>query len=67
MADALSKAAFVKFREEAVNCGWALRSDPGWIPPAILRWVADPAAVEDLGLDILTDLRGRTPVLGYNC
>ena len=67
MADALSKAAFVKFREEAVNCGWALRTDPGWIPPAILRWVADPAAVEDLGLDILTDLRRRTPVLGYNC
>ena len=67
MADALSKAAFVKFREEAINCGWALRMDPGWIPPAILRWVADPAAVEDLGLDILTDLRKRTPVLGYNC
>ena len=67
MADALSKAAFVKFREEAFNCSWALRTDPGWIPPAILRWVADPAAVEDLGLDILTDLRRRTPVLGYNC
>ena len=56
MADALSKAAFDKFREAAVAADWALAVEPAWVPPALLRWVASPAAGEELRTDILGDL-----------
>ena len=62
IADALSKAAFGKFREAA---NWPLRLEPAWVPPALLRWVADPVADEELGVDILCDLRAGTALLGY--
>ena len=65
MADALSKAAFGKFREAAA--GWPLRLEPAWIPPALLHWVANPTDEADLGLRILGDLQPRTALLGYNC
>ena len=67
MADALSKAAFGKCREAAADAGWSLRAEPGWVPPALLRWVANPAADENLGTDILADLGSRAALLGYNC
>ena len=56
MADALSKAAFDKFREAAAAADWALAVEPAWVPPALLRWVASPAAGEELRTDILGDL-----------
>ena len=64
---ALSKAAFGKCREAAADAGWSLRAEPGWVPPALLRWVANPAADEALGTDILADLGSRAALLGYNC
>ena len=67
MADALSKAAFGKWREAAAGAGWLLRVEPGWVPPALLRWVASLAADENLGTDILADLGTRAVLLGYNC
>ena len=67
MADALSKAAFGKFREAAAAADWPLRLEPAWIPPALLHWVANPTDEADLGLRILGDLQPRTALLGYNC
>ena len=67
MADALSKAAFGKFREAAAAAGWPLRLEPAWIPPALLHWVANPTDEVDLGMRILMDLQSRTALLGYNC
>ena len=67
MADALSKAAFARCRDTAAAAGWPLRLEPAWIPPALLRWVACPVEDENLGRDILRDLRPRTALLGYNC
>ena len=64
MADALSKAAFGKFREAAAAAAWPLRLEPAWVPPALLRWVASPVEDECLGRDILRDLRPRTELLG---
>ena len=64
MADALSKAAFGKFREAAAAAAWPLRLEPAWVPPALLRWVATPVEDECLGRDILRDLRPRTELLG---
>ena len=51
----------------AAGAGWSLRMEPGWVPPALLRWVANPAADEGLGTDILADLGSRAALFGYNC
>ena len=67
MADALSEAAFDKLREAAAAADWALAVEPTWVPPALLRWVASPAADEELGTDILGDMKSQTALLGYNC
>ena len=67
MADALSKAAFGKFRETAAAAGWPLRLEPSWVPPALLCWVANPREDADLGMAIIRDLLPRTALLGYNC
>ena len=67
MADALSKGAFDKCRGIAEGEGCPLRRDPACVPPALLAWVANPQADEELGADILRDMRKRALVLGYNC
>jgi hypothetical protein len=67
LADALSKADFVKFRHEANRAGWPLRVEPAWVPATILQWVDNPVVDDDLGERILVELRKRTMILGYNC
>lgn len=66
MADALSKAAFPRF--------WALAKlhprmplAPAWVPPALLKWLANPKYDDQLGHKILQQVAIRTSVLGYNC
>ena len=66
MADALSKAAFVKFREIAADSAWPLGIEPGWVPPSILSWIASPSDAVDLGQAVLCDIRLRFHVLGCN-
>ena len=65
LADALSKAAFVKFHDIASVNAWPLAVEPGWVPPSILRWIASPSNVGDLGEDVLLDIWLRHHVLGY--
>jgi hypothetical protein len=66
MADSLSKADFNNFRRTALAASWPLQVGPSWVPPAILAWLADPVADEDLGNKILRQLSRFSPVLGYS-
>ena len=58
LADELSKGRLSRFRQR-LPADWVLPTDPAWIPPAILQWIADPVARPDLGDRILADLRER--------
>ena len=67
MADALSKAAFGRFRDLAAAADWLLDLEPCRIPASILRWVSAPSASYDLGHAILLELSASMPILGYSC
>lgn len=66
MADALSKAAFPRFWSLALSHP-RLPTSPGWVPPALLAWLAKPTYDENLGHKILLQISQKTAVLGYNC
>ena len=66
MADALSKAAFPKFWSMA-NSFPRIPHEPGWVPPALMKWLANPIYDEDLGHRILLQVAQKTSVIGYNC
>ena len=68
MADALSKAAFMRFWDLARSTDSVLLPlEPGWVPPALLQWVAAPKNDDELGHKILSQVALKTKVLGYNC
>jgi hypothetical protein len=62
-ADALSKADFGRFRRLAGG----LPVEPLWVPRSVLAWIKNPVRNDDLGDEVLRELRQRTLVLGYNC
>ena len=61
-ADALSKSDFGFFRKLMPKA----RPGPERIPLALSLWINDPKPDRFLGLRILTEMSGRTQVLGYN-
>jgi hypothetical protein len=67
LADALSKADFVKFRDVARVRNWELRREPAWVPVSVLQWIDCPRVDDDLGEKILCEISRSTPVLGYSC
>lgn len=67
LADALSKADFLKFRQVARDVGWSLGLEPAWVPVAVLKWIEDPKVDDDFGDSILRELARKTPILGYSC
>ena len=58
-ADALSKADF----EAARRLHPGMSTDPGWVAPAILAWVANPVEDPDLGERIIREIQPRAAVL----
>ena len=67
LADHLSKGQFCKFVDYAAAAGWELDRLPAAVPPAVLAWVANPTADDDLGQKILRDISSLMPVLNVNC
>ena len=68
MADSLSKGAFARFWSVAhSSTDISLDPSPGWVPPALLKWISAPCYDEDLGHKILLQLADKTNILGYNC
>jgi hypothetical protein len=57
-ADELSKGQLQQFRAQTPHT-CQLPTDPSWIPPSILQWIADPTTRPDLGDRILEDLHNR--------
>ena len=66
-ADWLSKGDWQAAKRTATSGGTPLGHTPGFVSPAVLRWLADPRPETDLGLAVLEELKSRTAVLGYNC
>jgi hypothetical protein len=64
MADCLSKADFNGFRRTALEYKWPTAVGPAAVPVALLRWLAEPAADDDLGSRLLNEIKKTVPVLG---
>jgi len=62
LADELSKGRYAHFKRR-LPIDWVLPSEPAWIPPAILQWIADPVPTPDLGNKILADLAAANVLL----
>jgi hypothetical protein len=62
LADELSKGRFKHFKDR-IPADWAIPTEPAWIPPSILQWIADPVARPDLGERILADLHNKIKLL----
>ena len=63
MADALSKAEFVKFIDVANQSKHKIRDEMGETPRALLKWISHPKCDWGLGKKIMTDLKAYTDVL----
>ncbi len=61
LADHLSKGQFCRFKDQACAAGWSLNPLPAAVAAAILAWVANPKADDELGQRILLD------ILNVNC
>jgi hypothetical protein len=66
LADHLSKANFVLFRQCAQLSGWELHPEPAGVPVALLRWIDKPVQSDDLAQDILSELARSVPILNYS-
>jgi hypothetical protein len=64
MADALSKADFMRFRQTAAASGWPLAVAPARVPARLLAWLADPRPDEELGAKLLDEMAAWGAVLG---
>ena len=64
MADALSKAEFVKFRDIAVKQTLEMDGDMSRVPQALLDWVSSPCMDWRLGEKILSEMSPHTELLG---
>ncbi|MBM3938748.1 MAG: hypothetical protein FJ333_08890 [Sphingomonadales bacterium] len=67
MADLLSKGKLTRFRSMAEATGWTLPVLPARVPKTVLAWVADPREDDNLGEEILNEMKLSSLVLGYNC
>jgi hypothetical protein len=66
LADHLSKANFIMFRQSAAEQQWHLNLEPAQIPVALLRWIDRPCQSDDLAHEILADLAKISPILNYS-
>jgi len=66
MADQLSKARFLDFRNTARSAGQELRLAPARIPPALLAWLDKPSPCDSLGAAILQDIGKELRIAGYS-
>jgi hypothetical protein len=58
LADELSKGRYLAFKRK-LPASWPVNTEPAWIPPSILAWIAKPAADRQLGDRILQDIKYR--------
>jgi hypothetical protein len=56
LADELSKGRYLAFKRK-LPASWHINTEPAWIPPSILAWIAKPAADKRLGDKILRDIQ----------
>jgi hypothetical protein len=66
IADALSKAEFVRAREASELAGRRLDLEPARIPVSLLRWIDKPVPDDDLADRILAELAKGGQVLNYS-
>jgi len=66
MADALSKADFQRFREEARKANLQVNLEPEVIPTSLLRWIDKPEVDFQLANKILVELANTEEILGYS-
>jgi len=66
VADDLSKANFLHFRQRAEQNGQVMATEPLRVPAALVRWIADPTVREDLASLILKDLARSHPIVGFS-
>ena len=66
MADALSKAEFLRFRELTLKVGYPLNKNMGEVPKSLLDWIQHPTENLELGREILEEMSLKTKVLGYD-
>jgi len=67
MADALSKADFLKFWSLSSQLNLNLPVSQAWVSPALLAWIQNPIPDDYLGDRILLDIAKHSLVLGVNC
>jgi hypothetical protein len=67
LADDLSKGLFSRFKANAAAANWTINTLPSPVPTALLKWVANPVADDDLGLRILHELASTHKILNVNC
>ena len=65
MADALSKAEFVKFLDLSRGTKETMTDCKAELPKALLDWVTQPHEDWNLARSILEEMSGYTKVLGY--
>jgi len=66
MADALSKADFTRFRNEAQTAGIRMNTDPEVIPTTLLSWIDKPTVDFQLANRILEELAETEKILGFS-
>jgi len=66
VADNLSKANFLQFRQRAEQNGQVMATEPLRVPAALVRWIANPTVREDLASLILKDLARSHPIVGFS-
>ena len=67
MADALSKADFLKFWSLSSQLNLNLPVSQAWVSPALLAWIQNPIPDDYLSDRILSDIAKHSLVLGVNC
>jgi hypothetical protein len=58
LADELSNGRYLAFQRK-LPANWPVNTEPAWIPPSILAWIAKPAADKRLGDSILRDIQNH--------
>ena len=63
MADALSKAEFVRFIEISEDYPFSMKDEMSPVPKALIEWVAHPKLDWGLGMKIIDEMRMTTNML----
>ena len=66
MADALSKAEFLRFKQVASEASITVQENMGKLPEALLDWIDLPFSDWYLAENILSEMCHYTNLLGYN-